>query len=260
MKLARYWTRGQGEAIDSDGQRVRVVARGWSDESMDAARDRAREIAQRVAQRIISHPGQKNQYQYGDRPLPEPVIREFGPAAVVTRNAYGALVLNTDNLMFVDIDQDNPKPSQAVLDRVRSVAERHDFSARVYKTAGGYRVLIGNTSFQAGGSETETLLNEFGADPLYMRLCRIQESFRARLTPKPWRCRFHQPPFSFPFETPRAEAEYRNWERAYDSKASAYSTCSYVTTFGGVRIDAEFEDLVYYHDQETKATSNLPLA
>jgi hypothetical protein len=260
MKLARYWTRGQGEAVDSDGQRVRIVARGWSDESMDAARDRAREIAQRVAQRITTNPAQAHQYQYGDRPLPEPVIREFDASAVVTRNVYGALILNADNLMFVDIDQEKPKPSQAILDRVRSVAERHDFSARVYKTAGGYRVLIGNTSFQAGSSETEMLLNEFGADPLYMRLCRIQESFRARLTPKPWRCRFHLPPFSFPFETPRAEAENFKWERAYDATASAYSTCSYVTAFGGVRIAPEFEDLVYYHDQETKANSNLPLA
>jgi hypothetical protein len=227
---------------------------------MDAARDRAREIAQRVAQRITTNPAQAHQYQYGDRPLPEPVIREFDASAVVTRNVYGALILNADNLMFVDIDQEKPKPSQAILDRVRSVAERHDFSARVYKTAGGYRVLIGNTSFQAGSSETEMLLNEFGADPLYMRLCRIQESFRARLTPKPWRCRFHLPPFSFPFETPRAEAENFKWERAYDATASAYSTCSYVTAFGGVRIAPEFEDLVYYHDQETKANSNLPLA
>jgi hypothetical protein len=165
MKLARYWTRGQGEAIDPDGQRVCVVARGWSDESMDAARDRAREIAQRVAQRIISHPGQKNQYQYGDRPLPEPVIREFGPSAVVTRNVYGALILNTDKLMFIDVDREDAKLSKEVMDTVRSVADRHDLSARVYKTRGGYRVLIGNASFQAGSSETETLLNEFGADP-----------------------------------------------------------------------------------------------
>jgi hypothetical protein len=260
MKLARYWTRGQGEAIDSDGQRVRVVARGWSDESMDAARERAREIAQRVAQRIISHPGQLNRYQYGDRPLPEPVIREFGPSAVVTRNSYGSLILNADNLMFVDIDQEKPKPSQAVLDRIRSVAERHDFSARVYKTAGGYRVLIGNASLQGGTSETETLLNEFGSDPLYMRLCRIQESFRARLTPKPYRCGFYAPPFSFPFETPLDEADYRNWVAEYNSKAAGYSTCGYVATFGGVRIAPEFEELVFYHDQETKATSNLPLA
>src|ERR1700682_334144 len=127
MKLARFWTRGQGEAIDPDGRRVRVVARGWSDQSMEAARARAGEIIQRVVEHFASNAAPAHQYQYGDRPLPEPIIKEFGPSAVVTRNAYGALVLNTDNLMFADVDCESPKPSQAVLDRVRAVAERHDF-------------------------------------------------------------------------------------------------------------------------------------
>ncbi|MDP8981018.1 MAG: hypothetical protein M3O35_10550 [Acidobacteriota bacterium] len=260
MKLARYWIRGQGEATGADGQRVRVVARGWSDESMDAARERAREIAQRTARAVADHPDQRNRYEYGDRPLPEPVVREFGPSAVVTRNGYGALVLNTDHLMFVDVDREDARLSDAVMRKIESVAQRHDFSARVYKTAGGYRVLIGNVSLQAGTSDTEALLTEFGSDPLYMRLCRLQESFRARLTPKPYRLEFPNPPVEFPFETPQQEGEYRRWEQKYEAKAAGYSTCRYLTTFGGVRIAPEFEDLVYFHDQETKAASELPLA
>src|SRR5437867_12101213 len=99
MKLARYWSRDRAEVIDPEGNPIRAVARGWSDESIVAAQARAREIAQRVAERIASHPGERNQYQYGDRPVPEPVILTFGDKAVVTRNAYGALVLNADHLM-----------------------------------------------------------------------------------------------------------------------------------------------------------------
>ena len=30
---------------------------------------------------------------------------ELGSSAVITRNAYGARALNTDNLMFIDLDQ-----------------------------------------------------------------------------------------------------------------------------------------------------------
>jgi hypothetical protein len=294
MKLARYWTRGQGEAMDPNGERVRVVARGWSDESIDQARVRAAEIARRVAQRIVSHPGEKNQYDYGDRPLPEPVVREFGPAAVVTRNGYGALVLNADHLMFIDVDKEDiqppasgggggieevlsgifslfgkqapsipsAQPRQApptVLDSIRRVAERHSLSGRVYKTAAGHRVLIANARFRAGYNETETLLNEFGADRMYMRLCRVQESFRARLTPKPWRCDFHKPPVEFPFETPRDEAHYRRWEAEYNAKAARYATCRFLSPVGGGTVAPEFEELIRYHDQETKA-SGLALA
>lgn len=257
MKLARYWARDQGEAVNAQGQRVRAVARGWSDESVDAARARAREIAGRVAQRILTHPGDRNQYQYGDRPLPEPVVREFSDAAKVTRNAYGALVLNTDNLMFVDIDRQD---ANGVMALVKGVAERHDFSARVYQTAAGYRALIANASLEAATPATEALLNEFGADSMYVRLCRLQQSFRARLTPKPWRCGFGKPPVNFPFETPQAEAQFRRWEAEYNAKAAPYATCRYLSTFGGIRIAGTFEEQIFYHDQETKASSNLPLA
>ncbi len=297
MKLARYWSRGDGEAIDPGGERIRVTARGWSDESIELARIRAREVARRVAERLATHPDEKKQYQYGDRPLPEPILQEFknggaAPYAVVTRNAYGALVLNTDHLMFVDIDREDPAPSTAsgsglesvitglfsslfgqsapapaphqapsgVVNDIERVAQRRNLSVRVYKTAAGYRGLVTNTPFEAGSSATEAFLREFGADRMYMHLCRVQESFRARLTPKPWRCQFHKPPVEFPFETPQAEAEYRRWESEYNSRAGRFATCQYVTTVGSGGTAAEFQALVDYHDRETKATSGLPLA
>src|SRR5205085_11212584 len=110
MKLARYWSRDGGEAVDARGRRIRTVARGWSDESIDGARAKAREIAGRVAERVATGFARHEQYQYGDRPLPEPVLGFF-PGAAITRNAYGALVLNADEMMFVDIDRQGfPKP------------------------------------------------------------------------------------------------------------------------------------------------------
>ena len=46
---------------------------------------------------------------YPNRPFREQIIRELKDAAgqtsaVITRNAYGCLVLNTARMMFVDID------------------------------------------------------------------------------------------------------------------------------------------------------------
>jgi hypothetical protein len=140
------------------------------------------------------------------------------------------------------------------------VADRHGFAVRVYKTAAGYRVMVADRRIQAGGDEAEALLNEFGSDPMYMRLCRTQQSFRARLTPKPWRCDFRKPPVRFPFESAREQAASQRWESDYNQRIARYATCRFVTSFGGDRVHPSFGELLAYHDRETKAASNLPLA
>lgn len=288
MKLARFWARGSEEFAG-----YRAVARGWSDESLDEARRVARETASRVAQKLASG-GAKGHYLYGDRPLPEPIIRTFvDPAgatrAAVTRNAYGALVLNTRDLMFIDIDRDDagppsisaasvvasglrslfgkaappppPPPVQAseIPQSIAAVAQNHNLAARVYKTAAGYRVLVTNARYTAGDAHAQALLQEFGSDPLYVRLCSMQQSFRARLTPKPWRCDLGMPPVTFPFETPQAEAQHAEWVRKYTTATRMYATCRYLG-FTGSEMEPDFEELVLFHDQETKATSSMPLA
>jgi hypothetical protein len=289
MKLARYWTRASGEATGPGGDRIRTSARGWSNDSIEAARGLAREMANRVAARLASGLSERHQYEYGERALPEPVIQEFPdsggpPSAVVTRNAYGALVLNAASLMFVDVDVDRktqdagrnrggifaslfgkpakpaPPPPDPRVDGFRKVAERHALSARVYETAAGYRLAITNLAFQAGSAEAERILREFGSDPLYIRLCRQQDSFRARLTPKPWRCGYYQLNVKFPFETPDAESQYHRWEADYNSKCSSYATCRYLATLGAGIVAPEFSELIRHHDRETKSTSPLPLA
>jgi hypothetical protein len=285
MKIARYWTRAPGEA-DSRGGRIRVTARGWSDDSLDAARRCAQDIAEQVARRIAVQPDGVPRYPYGDRPLPEPILSEFRDgdslSAVITRNSYGARVMNADTMMFVDIDRPQPAPpanlkslfsglfgkpdgspvkaADPVADAARAVAERQRLSARLYRTAAGYRVLITDRRFHAKTSEAESLLKEFAADPLYVRLCRFQESFRARLSPKPWRINMGQPPVDFPFETSAAQARFRDWEREYESQSAAWATCAYQASFGAGLVLPEFEALIRFHDEQTKATSSLPLA
>ena len=57
-------------------------------------------------------------------------------------------------------------------------------------------------------------MKALGADPAFLHLCRIQGSFRARLTPKPWRCGQANPPGSFPRE-PEAQAAFAEWLAQY---------------------------------------------
>src|SRR5260370_33382650 len=125
MKLAKFWSRQAGEARDGDGELIRVVVRGWSHESLARRGAAARENGSRVGQMLASGPGDSKQYGYGDRPLPEPLVREFRdttetPNAVITRNAYGSLVMNARDLMFVDIDRQNVQPVGAIAQNLMS--------------------------------------------------------------------------------------------------------------------------------------------
>jgi hypothetical protein len=304
MKLARFWTRQPGEATDRRGRRVRVTSRGWSNESPEAAAAVARDLARKVAERIAAGQPKARQYGYGDRPLPEPVIQELrdesGTAnAVITRNVYGALVMNARDLMFVDIDREGsavtagqasvtdvaqelvsgiaalfgkqpaappPTPVQQPITAssgvagIQRVAERNNVALRIYQTAAGYRALILSARFDPVSAQSEALLRDFGCDPLYMRLCKMQESFRARLTPKPWRMGMSQPPVSFPFEGPDQEARFYQWVAKYTAASAGYATCRFVGAFGAGAVKAGFAPLIAYHDQETKASSGLPLA
>jgi len=278
MRTARFWTRAEESVGD-----ISVTARGWSETSIEAAREKAREIAHRVAERVAGGFAKGPRYPYGDRPLPEPILREFSGGAV-TRNVYGAMILNTDLLMFVDIDRKHasapapsagglfsslfakpakpatpPGPDPAIA-AIRGVAERHNLSARLYETAAGYRLMVTSAPYQAGTPETEGLLTEFQADRLYIHLCRMQQSFRARLTPKPFRIDFANPPGDFPFETPQAQAEHDRWVAEYNTKSAPFATCRFVESIGNGAVADGFPELIAYHDQETKSETGLRLA
>ena len=277
MKRARYWARAQAEFPSPNAELLRISARGWSDESLDAARIKGLEIARRVAERIAGGFGKQARYPYGQRPLPEPVIQEFS-GAIVTRNAYGALVLNTDQMMFVDVDRKTAPskfgsifsslfgksksvPAQdPVIDELAQITRSHNLGARLYETAAGYRLILTSEPFKAGSAPAETLLVEYKSDPLYIRLCRMQESFRARLTPKPWRCGCDEPYLDYPFETPSDQELAHQWETKYNSKSAAFSTCRFISTLGSESIHTDFKELIEYHDKETKALGEQPLA
>jgi hypothetical protein len=82
----------------------------------------------------------------------------------------------------------------------------------------------------------------------------------ARLTPKPWRRGLRVPPVSSPFEGPREESRFRAWEAEYAAAGARYATCRDLATVGDARAVPEFEALIRYHDQHTKAETTLPLA
>ncbi|RMF92214.1 MAG: hypothetical protein D6741_15170, partial [Planctomycetota bacterium] len=226
---------------------------------------------------------------YPDRPPREEIVREIaGPSgtdAIVTRNSYGALILCTADLMFVDVDlpevppapktgwlsrffkgkdlpQNSPKSAeQECLTRIRRGLERFRVSnARIYRTAGGFRCAVLDRPMQPDSEESRQLVEAMEADPLYVRMCRRQDCFRARLTPKPWRCDLELPPHRFPFPSPAAEQSYRAWEHAYDNGIAGWSVCRLVDSILEGPVHPAFEPLIGLHDKLTRCDTNAPLA
>ena len=285
MRIARYWAKATSPIKSPTAPVGQVSVWRASDESREEAQRQADEAARRLAERFQSGQPLPRDYGYADRPLREELLKEiYGddsqPLAIVTRNSYGAVVLNTASLMFIDVDvppetaggqifravrgflgRTPPSPEAATRDAIAEwIAAHPDFSGRWYKTAAGYRLMITSQPFSPTSDESQRTLTLAGADPLYIRLCQTQECFRARLTPKAWRCGASRPPAAFPFEAPEFEAAYRRWEEDYDRACQAYATCHLLETFGNGEILSELLPLVELHDGLTKASQSLPLA
>lgn len=102
MRIYRYWVEKYGEIRMPNGgvpQPTRVY--GYSNESPEEARRLADRLLADVQKRID---GGRVDWEYDSKPIREEIVRELSPQNIVTRNRYGAEVLNSENLVFVDID------------------------------------------------------------------------------------------------------------------------------------------------------------
>lgn len=286
MKIARYWMKGKAEAAAPEsGERMTIASWGWSELSREEAEQRASESARRAARRIEAGEPLQRGYGYLVRPPREEIVEEIKNAdgevvAIITRNSYGVLVLNTKDLMFIDIDIP-PEPSGARFFRSlknlfgsqsddpessirKRIAERAEvngnYTFRLYRTFAGFRCALTNKPLSPGSAESKRLLDEFGADPLYVVLCQNQQSYRARLTPKHWRCGARRPPNRFPWATTADEQSYRAWEKEYEEQCGQFATCHLVEQFGAQEGGAQFRALIKLHDELTRANTDLKLA
>ncbi len=266
-------------------QRTRMFA--GSDVSEEEARSRAAQSLRELEQRIAEGGPAWN---YEERPIREEILRELSPQNIVTRNRYGAEVLNSENLVFVDVDiapveeqsgrpkqpagffarlfrrrplpapPSRPDPAERVLDSIRKTAadpRYRNYPIRIYRTRAGYRLLVLQGEFPPGSPQLRRLMRDFRADELYAQLCTVQGCFRARLTPKPYRVRQRGLRFDWP-DAAGDGPERAEWLESYRNRCAGYAVCRYLETLndGGARPGP----VVEFHDEATRARSGLPLA
>ena len=112
-----------------------------------------------------------------------------------------------------------------------------------------FRLMVVNKLFDPLSDETEALLKQLNSDRLYIRLCRSQACFRARLTPKPWRCGSKSPPNAYPREESQAEQLYLGWLRQYEQKSEGYVVCRLVDELGGSGVAEPVRAVLGLHDE-----------
>lgn len=255
---------------------------GWSHTSMAEAAGVARE---RIALLVRQGGSLPDDQYYPRAPLREEVLEEIhGPDgqlhAVITRNRYGAAVLNTDAVLIADIDLPepsskplagmvarllgrSPSPSTAPEDQARALISRFashhpSWGVQVHRTFGGFRVMVTGTGAGPTSAVAAGILTELESDPIYVTLCATHETYRARLTPKPWRVGWRSLNDSWP-RSAEAQRKAEAWIRRYQQLSAGYAVCRREAVLGPPPNPVEAL-VLRRHDLLTGADSGLPLA
>lgn len=236
MNFARFWSSVEIRVPSRYGKPAAVRVWGASNTDLVAAEHAARSRAERA---LNFFAGRDSDYQYSADTIREEVIEEFADAdgerlAVITRNRYGALVLNTERVLFGDIDLPSENLVLRICNRIGRrtrdksyflehlhafQVEHPEFVFQVYETRAGLRFIITNREIQPASAEVELLFKRLQVDRLYTRLCLAQRCFRARLTPKPWRIGLARPTARFPFSNELKQRSFNFWLSQYADRS-----------------------------------------
>lgn len=323
MFIPRYWKRIEaivqtkdflpaGSDLSDLPDTLDISSWGYSDRSEAEAETKAHERIGDIVNAFNRSPNDEDFY-YPFRVVNEEILKTIGEEtsqqAIITRNKYHCQILNTAQLMFVDIDVDvsDIKPpsflskillrtSQIIEENIRKEKERHedvisrieafvrnqsngfdDIGLLVYRTFAGYRVIVSSRPLEPRGEDTHKIFDALGADPLYQSLCRTQNSFRARLTPKSWRMkpeiieRLNLYPLlrrrvtkNMVEKWSREDEEklriYDDWVETYEHLHKIHSTCQFIKQIGNWKVDPSLAGLIQLHDELTGAHKGLDLA
>lgn len=273
MKLCRYWATAETFTTDGEGRPFRLRKWGGSNDSPADAKAKAARALEELRARVEGI-GFKHfrDYSYSMRDVPEELVKELGPDSGITRNGKGCLVLNSATAFFADIDVREPgaiaklfgasrkKREEEYLVKLREFISRHaDIGARVYRTRAGLRYLFTHAPLPVN-DEAIGWLKELGSDKMYVRLCKNQKCYRARLTPKPYRVGSAAIIGHYPFEKEGEKEAFDSWLRSYEENSNPYAVCSYIGTEGQSNTHRDLSAVVAEHDRVTRINENLPLA
>lgn len=269
MRIFRYWV-SEERRESRDGGAVAGRVFGGSNVSVAQAREDLEVRWQGVCERVFL--GRRREAGSYEADIREEIVELASEDAVVTRNRYGAEILNCTSPVIVDVDHASPSLWQRwfggrdddearvarVVANVTKLVERGKCGiqgARVYRTPAGVRMILATNDIAPRSAEVERMMRALNADRLYAALCRRQNCYRARLTPKPHRIGVRSLRQGWPVDGADHEARSA-WVHEYRTAAEPYAACAFLTTIG-IAPHAEAVDL---HDRWSGALSGKGLA
>jgi len=270
MRIFKFWRIAETTAMIRGTEKTISCFGGSNCSETDAVADGHRRL-EAVKRRIAGMDKGRGRGLDYEADIREEPIKWIGDQDVVTRNRYGAEVLNTTSFVFVDIDEpvlriwqvfgrprSREQRKQAILQFLAKRFQKPDLKGlgiRVYETHSGIRLILGILAMDPRSRESKNLLRSFNADRLYSALCARQNCYRARLTPKPHRIKMKPIRLRYPCEE-KDRDQIDSWTKEYDSKSQGFSSCRLVQVLGNEIVSPA----VRLHDERTRAQSNLPLA
>ena len=307
--IPRHWASVRETRTLADGRELDLTVHGSSDESpQDAERDARDRLERLVASGGPGRANDPDREYYPDRRLPEELLEELhGPdgelIAAITRNRYGAAVLNTDALLITDIDLVEPSqldraqdpraaassPACSAVPRsrcprrrpirmpsacrastgaesshARSLAlietfrsQHPELGVRTYRTRNGFRLLVTGSDAAPRSERARELMEQVWSDELYMILCRVHDTYRARLTPKPWRIDVDR--FESLGTRLADDQEHQDWVARYRAASQDVAVCRLLDASGPAPSAVE-QQIIDLHDRATLPESGLRLA
>lgn len=264
MKIHTWWRQEEGWG-KVGAEKIKVSCWGGSDIS---AEDASRQAFAKLDQLRRKLSGETGIFEDYEAEIREEIVQRLDERAIITRNRYGAQVLNVADMMIMDIDKppssfwdifrkrSDAADKEKIIGHIRKLTQKYQSCAfRVYETRNGIRVIVLGRSFNPLAAEATAMMQEFRCDPLYARLCRKQGCFRARLTPKPYRMRLRGHRVKM-LRSEAEEREFRQWLADYEERSSNFSTCRLVEQIGAAPLPAA----VHVHDEISRVSSGLRLA
>ncbi len=320
MIVPLYWSESKTKKV-VEGRQFTIKRFGWSDISEEEAKKHAdsrlaeavKTLEEQGDVRRIDH---KVSYNGAEGiPIREEVVSKFQDI-VISRNSYGALCLNTPDVLFADIDFEDKasfklkamvftvlmftvflasvfyhslmlfilgffaissltsivaefiyksiarfagSAEQKAINRVESIlADLPELNMRLYRTPMGMRVLFMNNTYSPEDEKTIRILEYFRSDKLYVQMCKNQNCFRARVSPKPWRIGTQIAiPGTGAWPVPDDRLTQRSeWIRNYDRKAKDYASCRFISQLGSTAVNSKAEAVRNLHDEMCKANNN----
>jgi len=334
-------------------KKITVSRFGWSDTNQSDARVHAEKRVDEAFQQLadgsdIERREQRVSYNGSDGvPIREEIIQFHGDA-VLSRNIYGSLCLNTPDVVFADIDfgenyqnvigplfpwllfvgglmhyfftpnliynfswnvlgyelqyvfvkylndinsgllisgmslviviyilnaRSNMDDEQFLketytyhINLIQDFSKNYpDWNLRVYRTPAGLRIMVMHDVYQPNDPIVEDFFESLNTDYVYAMMCKRQNCFRARVSPKPWRIGLEGEYVNlkggvWPIAQNRMQ-ERKDWVSRYDKMAENFASCRFEKNIGSNMVHDKCEKLRLVHDHYCKVgESDLTLA